>query len=153
MESFSTKVGFLTISYDQGLIDKMQMMRSKQLPCESGGILVGYHDFNINHIFIVDARPAPEDSESSISAFQRGLKGVAEDLDHIRKSTNGHVDYIGEWHSHPEGCSSLPSQLDLIQLADLANTLAADGLPAVSMIISKQFDSTDDIQLIVGKHE
>jgi len=150
--AFTVKAGNLTISYDQGLINKMQLLRTKNLPSESGGILVGYHDFNINHIVIVDARPAPEDSDSSTSSFQRGLKNVTQDLDFIRVTTNSHVDYIGEWHSHPKGCSSSPSSLDIEQLEGLSNMLAEDGLPAISMIVSKHPDNTDDIRLMVAKH-
>lgn len=136
---------------DQGLIDKMQQYRAEKLPGETGGILVGYHDNSINRIIVVDARKAPSDSEERSTSFKRGLEGVEEDMNHIAEATNDLVGYIGEWHSHPEGCSADPSEDDLIQIGGLAEKLDEDGLPAISIIISKNKDNSDNVKVLVAK--
>ena len=47
----------------------------------------------------------------------------------------GIVGYIGEWHSHPTGHSTSMSGEDIIQLTHLAQEMAEEGLPAISLIV------------------
>jgi len=42
--------------------------------------------------------------------------------------------YLGEWHSHPDRSSVLPSGTDLRQVAWLARELCDEGLPALMVI-------------------
>jgi len=119
--------------------------RSENLPSETGGVLVGYHDFNVNSVVIVDALSAPKDSESSATSFKRGVDSLSKKVSDIRERTAGIVDYIGEWHSHPDGCSSMPSDHDLFQLAALAEKMKLDGLPAYSLIVGES-----DIRILKG---
>ncbi|WP_167399124.1 ThiF family adenylyltransferase [Ectopseudomonas oleovorans] len=125
----------LGLFIDAGVRDKMSAFRKKQLPNETGGILLGYHDFNVNSIVVVDALPAPRDSKASPGAFERGLEGVIDAVVDAGKRTAGIVRYIGEWHSHPRGYSATPSGDDKYQLAYLTLGLAMEGLPAVMLII------------------
>lgn len=46
-------------------------------------------------------------------------------------------DYVGEWHSHPTGLGSQPSCLNVQLLAILIDRMAADGTPAVMLIIEE----------------
>ncbi|MBR0924723.1 Mov34/MPN/PAD-1 family protein, partial [Bradyrhizobium diazoefficiens] len=39
--------------------------------------------------------------------------------------------YVGEWHSHPKGYAAAPSPKDLLQLAELAELLDMNGVPAL----------------------
>ncbi len=122
---------------DVGVYDKMSSLRQKHLPAETGGILLGYFDNNANSVIVVDALPAPRDSKASRSFFERGLDGVIDTVVEAGKRTAGVVGYIGEWHSHPEGCSAAPSGDDKFQLAYLSLGLAVEGLPAVMLIVSE----------------
>ncbi|UQN34890.1 ThiF family adenylyltransferase [Alcaligenes aquatilis] len=121
---------------DEGVEQQLRELRVKGLPNETGGILLGYYDFNINAIFIVAGLPAPPDSKCSPVAFERGIVGLAEDVAEASRRTAGIVGYIGEWHSHPPGHSAFPSRDDRIQLAHLALGMADDGLPAIQLIVS-----------------
>jgi len=125
------------VSLDKELVQKLYDMRNRGLPAETGGILVGYHDFNVNTVVIVDVLPAPIDSQSLPTSFIRGTEQLSETVEKIKKRTANIVDYIGEWHSHPDGCSSMPSDHDLFQLASLAEKMALDGLPAYSLIVNE----------------
>ena len=125
----------LDLFIDAGVYRKMASLRDKHLPAETGGILLGYHDFNINSIIVVDALPAPNDSNATSGGFERGLEGVIEAVVEAERRTAGIVGYIGEWHSHPKGCSTTPSGDDKYQLVYLAQGLGMEGLPAVMLII------------------
>lgn len=44
---------------DEGLVKKIRALRTQGLPNETGGILLGYYDFNVKAIVIVDVLPEP----------------------------------------------------------------------------------------------
>lgn len=130
--------GDLTLYVDDGAIADMRALRTQHMPCETGGVLMGYYDLNINSVVIIAGLPAPPDSISTPTSFQRGVSGLAEQVAEISRRTAGIVRYIGEWHSHPPGCSATPSIDDLAQLTYLALGMAEDGLPAVSLIVAEK---------------
>lgn len=125
------------IYWDEGVEERIRNLRKESLPNETGGILIGYHDMTQKCVFIVDALPAPNDSKATPSTFQRGEYGIVETLEKIAKRTANNVGYLGEWHSHPNHASARMSQLDKIQLRELAENLSGDGLPAYQMIVSE----------------
>jgi Prokaryotic E2 family A/Prokaryotic homologs of the JAB domain/ThiF family len=135
----SMALGEMTLSIDRGLEDKLRILRASCLPAETGGVLLGYYDFNVHMAVIVDALPAPADSQSSGTSFERGVEGTMESVLEARRRTANVVGYVGEWHSHPPGHSAAPSRDDFYQLVYLAAGMAKEGLPA--------------IQLIVGEHD
>lgn len=140
------KFGELELFFDKGLEEKLRAMRLGCFPSETGGVLLGYYDFNVNSIVVVDALPSPEDSESSPVMFERGVAGLAAEVEEVSRRTGGVVEYIGEWHSHPPRCSSRPSKADMRQLAYLTQKMADDGLPAISLIVGE-----DEIQILYGE--
>lgn len=125
----------LDLFIDAGVQEKMASLRNDHLPAETGGILLGYHDFNVNAIVVVDALPAPRDSKATNGSFERGLEGVIESVVEAGRRTAGIVGYIGEWHSHPKGYGIAPSGDDKYQLVYLTLGLAMEGLPAVMLIV------------------
>ena len=141
----SDVAGGLSVFIDVGLEDKLRSLRQQGLPKETGGILLGYHDFNVNALVLVDALPAPSDSDRSPAFFERGVQGLTAAVNDAGRRTAGVVGYVGEWHSHPDGYSSAPSGQDLYQLLYLALGMSEDGLPAVSVIVSE-----DDVQILGG---
>ncbi|WP_421955258.1 Mov34/MPN/PAD-1 family protein [Polaromonas sp.] len=125
----------MALCIDAGVVEKMHSLRKSNFPNETGGILLGYHDLNVNAIVVVDALAAPPDSRSSPASFERGVLGVADAAKEAHKRTAGIVGYIGEWHSHPPGHSAEPSYDDFYQLVYLALGMSHDGLAAVSLIV------------------
>ena len=126
----------LNVFWDKGIELKLYKLRKEAIPNETGGILIGYHDFVNKQAFIVDAIPAPPDSVGTPTSFQRGEMGVRAFVEKVVAKTAGNVSYIGEWHSHPDGISANKSQLDEAQLSKLASDLSDDGIPGYQMIIS-----------------
>jgi integrative and conjugative element protein (TIGR02256 family) len=142
----SNNIGKYQVFFDKGLEEKLNVMREQNLPTETGGILLGYHDLNLNAIFIVDALPAPSDSISTETEFQRGTIGTIEAVKSARAKTAHIVDYIGEWHSHPENVPVDPSEKDVMQLTELSKLLSEDGLPAIQLIVG-----SDMVNIIIGE--
>ncbi|WP_051264079.1 ThiF family adenylyltransferase [Teredinibacter turnerae] len=127
--------GQYKLFFDEELERKLKIMREACLPEETGGVLLGYYDLNLNTVAIVDAMPAPVDSVSGREKFIRGKMGVLDSVVEAGKRTANIVQYIGEWHSHPSGYSSNPSGDDIAQLITLARGMKEEGLPAVQLIV------------------
>lgn len=139
IELYSTskvKRGDWTIVYDEGLINKIRAARVDALPSETGGVLLGITDTKTHTLTLVDSLPAPNDSTSSQTHFIRGKEGLPDTLSTIHKRTAGIVDYIGDWHSHPDGYGARPSNDDNQLIKQLAETMSQDGLPALMLIVS-----------------
>lgn len=139
------KVGNFDFFFDDGVEQKLRDLRARFAPHETGGVLLGYYDFNVNAIVLVDVLPAPTDSAATAVSFERGVNGLPAAVEEAARRTAGNVQYIGEWHSHPPGQSSSPSRDDLFQLAYLTHAMAQDGLPAVSLIVGER-----DIRVLQG---
>jgi hypothetical protein len=130
---------------DDGVLQKLRCLRQQSLPDETGGVVLGYYDFNIKAAVVVAGLPAPLDSKASPAFFERGTAGLAESVEDASKRTGGMVRYIGEWHTHPIGYSASPSRDDLLQIIYLSLGMADDGLPVVQIIVGEQ-----DIQVVQG---
>jgi integrative and conjugative element protein (TIGR02256 family) len=135
----------LNVYIDTGVEHQLRALRSSNLPNETGGVLLGYYDFNINAAVVVCGLPAPPDSKSSLVSFERGTSGLVDAVNEATRRTAGVVGYIGEWHSHPRGHSASPSGDDIIQLVHLSFGMANDGLPALQLIVGEQ-----DFQIFQG---
>lgn len=131
--------------FDDGLEQQLRAFRARELPNETGGVLLGYHDFNVGALVVVAALPAPADSKSERASFERGVAGLADAVAEASRRTAGVLAYVGEWHSHPQGHCATPSGDDLIQLVHLALGMSSDGLPAVQLIVGEH-----DLQIIQG---
>lgn len=132
------------VKYDQGLVQKLYDTRCNALPNETGGAIIGVTDFKNKTIILVDVFPKPEDSQSSPVFFVRGKEGQLEALKQVQKLTAHVVDYVGEWHSHPQGYSSKASSEDEKLINKLHQKMNIDGLPAVMMIVAE-----NDINIVV----
>jgi integrative and conjugative element protein (TIGR02256 family) len=135
----------LNLFIDNGVEQYLFGLREQCLPNETGGVLLGYYDFNIKAVIIVSALPAPLDSIATPTSFKRGTYDLAQIVQEASERTMGMVGYIGEWHSHPNGSSTSMSQDDIAQLSYLAQGMAEDGLPAISLIIGE-----NDFQVYKG---
>lgn len=135
-----------TLSIDCGLEARLRALRASCLPAETGGVLLGYYDFNVRMVVIVDALSAPADSQASGTSFERGVEGAMDAVLEARRRTANVVGYVGEWHSHPPEHSATPSRDDFFQLVYLAAGMAEEGLPAIQLIVGE-----DDLTVLVMK--
>lgn len=139
--------GQWTIAIDQGLVRRMHAMRNACLPNETGGVLTGVVDIPAKRIHLVDAAPAPTDSQCSVDGFTRGTEGIQEYLDRMLAVTRGQIRYVGEWHSHPPRAGTHPSATDLRQIDWLSTLFDIETLPALMIIAGEE-----DTRIILANH-
>lgn len=129
------KVGEWEICVDTWLIQKMRDYRLSVLPKETGGVLLGSIDTERKIIYLFDSIFAPEDSIEERTSFIRGTEGLLAEFQQYLKITDNQAMYLGEWHSHPENCSTNPSKLDERLFGYLAYSMGSQGYPVVMCIL------------------
>lgn len=129
--------GAWKIRIHQDVVLSMAANRKKQLPSETGGVLIGIVDRNFQQVSIVESLPAPSDSEEWPSSFIRGCRGLRQKVDELEARTLGNLGYVGEWHSHPEGVGAEPSSLDCTAVDLNAATLVGEAMPTIMMIVAE----------------
>jgi hypothetical protein len=131
---FEKEIDGWTIVYDEWFLKKINLLRKQKLPKETGGVLIGSYDIERKKIFLSDTI-IPADNSEYPTSFYRGIGGLKEELERVRRITSNMLTYIGEWHSHPKGCSVSPSNDDLLLLSWLSENMSLEGLPAVMVIL------------------
>ena len=131
---FENKFGDWTLYCDKWLLDKIFQARTERLPNETGGVLVGSFDMQRKIVYVVDTVLSPPDSEEWPTVYIRGCKGLKPKIEKIKETTLGMLDYVGEWHSHPVGCGTEPSEDDCKAFSWLVDTMDVDGKPALMLI-------------------
>ena len=126
-----------TVTYDDALITKFKQIRRAALPNETGGVLLGVADLKSKTILLVDTLP-PAYSEASHHHFIRGKVGQEAALADVHERTVRVVDYVGEWHSHPDGYPAAPSADDRKLITSLADLMSSEGLPTVMIIVGER---------------
>ncbi|ESZ68186.1 hypothetical protein X727_23195 [Mesorhizobium sp. L103C119B0] len=127
-------LGGWTVTYDQHVQQELVELRARNLPHETGGVLLGISDASRRSIHIARALPQPADSEGSVARFERGVAGLQAAVSVAAEASLHQVRYVGEWHSHPVGSTTRPSTIDLQQLCWLTDELESEGLPALMAI-------------------
>lgn len=130
------------------LLDDVMAWRKDRLPNETGGILLGGVDHDRRCLHLVLALPSPPDSEEWPTVYIRGVRGLQQARERIVEATAGNLDYLGEWHSHPPGSRTTPSDDDRTVFRWIAELAAADGRPPVMLIIGEA-----DARVFVGRLE
>ena len=126
-----------TIVTDKGLIETLSSLRQSKLPNETGGVLLGSFDMERRIVYIVDALPSPPDSEEWPTLYIRGCEGLSEKITELDEKVDGMIEYVGEWHSHPDGAGTTPSEDDQKVFAWLEELRQADGYPATMVIVEE----------------
>ncbi len=122
---------------DRELIETLASLRKSKLPNETGGVLLGSFDMERRIVYIVDVLPSPPDSEEWPTLYIRGCEGLRKKITEIEKKVDGMIEYVGEWHSHPDGAGTSPSEDDGNVLAWLRKLRQADGYPATMAIVAE----------------
>ena len=126
-----------SVGIDASLIETLQCLRERNLPSETGGVLVGTLDAQRNRVLVVDVIQGPSDSWQAPNGFIRGSSSLTERLQAIEQRTAQGVQYVGEWHSHPSGASLAMSCDDRKLLQFLSERVEADGLPGIVLIVGE----------------
>lgn len=126
-----------TLVLDAELLERLTELRQRKLPVETGGVLIGSYDLIRKRVYVIDTIPSPPDSEEWPTLYIRGSQGLAAQVEAISQATNHQLEYVGEWHSHPNGCACLPSDDDLKVFGWLTTNMSTAGLPALMAIVGQ----------------
>lgn len=124
------------VRWSNALIEKLSKERTRELPNETGGILLGVVDFDKRMISICTTIEAPPDSVKRPHYFERGQTGLEMRLKEIGAATAGQLRYMGEWHSHPKNVPARPSAHDDGLFSVLGRLFKGTGEPHIMAIIS-----------------
>jgi len=123
---------------DGYFLKKVALLRQAKCKKETGGVLIGSFDHKNRIIYLVDTIESPPDSEEWPTLYIRGCEGLKAATEEIVRRTDGQLQYIGEWHSHPDGYASDPSTDDRKVFSWLSEHLARDGNPPVMLIAGQR---------------
>jgi hypothetical protein len=137
----SQQIGAWRLVLDGKLLEKLAALRSAKLPNETGGVLIGHYDLNRQSVYVVDTIPSPLDSAEWPTLYIRGSEGLLTQVQAVGDRTAGQLEYVGEWHSHPDGCATLPSNDDLLVFSWLTQHMSVAGLPALMAIVGGEGSS------------
>lgn len=99
------------------LLTQMTNTANKHFPKEFGGILTGIKE---KDFWIITDFKTPANFKNSSSSFTRKVKKLNQYLAKIFRSSNGKLQYLGEWHTHPKGTTQ-NSKKDLVSMKEIAN--------------------------------
>lgn len=85
---------------------------------ETGGVLVGRYNDDLNHATVTEVIGPPPDSKAWRTGFVRGVGGLARRLLDLWNS-RGRSYYLGEWHFHPRVIphASTDDEQQMLQIA------------------------------------
>ncbi len=95
---------------------------------------MGSFDMQRKIVYVLDALPSPPDSKEWPTVYIRGCRGLRQQIAKIARITEGGLEYVGEWHSHPQACDSEPSGEDHTVFSWLKNMMYEEGLPPLMLI-------------------
>jgi proteasome lid subunit RPN8/RPN11 len=120
---------------DNVFVASARALRQAKLPRETGGVLLGSWDLMRGIVYVVATIPSPDDSEEWPTSYIRGCSGLEAAVRSAEARTGSQLQYVGEWHSHPDGHSTDPSEEDRELFALLDLYTHQDGNPPVMLIV------------------
>jgi integrative and conjugative element protein (TIGR02256 family) len=84
---------------------------------EAGGILLGYR--RDPHVHVIDATVPGQDDRGLRTRFWRSASAHQRAAKEAWRHSGGTLDYVGEWHTHPQVCPS-PSTIDICEWAKIS---------------------------------
>lgn len=107
----------ISILIPQRSIELMLKELLNHYPNEFGGILIGLRD---KEKTIVLDFVTPTKFSISSKKFVRDNNYLNKELERIYKMSNGKLEYLGEWHSHPDGSTKFSNddKTTMLKIAD-----------------------------------
>lgn len=124
-----------TIVTNRQLIEQLVSWRQNRLPKETGGVFVGIYDFERQIIYVARSINSPSDSIECPTSYIRGIEGLEGKIATYNKQTSGIIEYIGEWHSHPNGFEPKPSDDDNRLFEYIKRRMQSDCKPTLMSIV------------------
>jgi len=131
-------VGETQLVTDGSFLSSVRAERERKLPHETGGVLLGSWDLQRGIVYVVAMVPSPDDSEERPTSYIRGCRGLEAAVSDAIARTGGQLQYLGEWHSHPDGLSAEPSEDDCKLFDWVSEHTSQDGYLPVMLIVGEK---------------
>jgi hypothetical protein len=136
------RTGAWELVASEAVLAQMHELRRGELPRETGGVLLGSYDQGRKIVYVADVLASPPDSVERPTLYVRGCEGLERVVSALADRSGGQVGYIGEWHSHPDGVSCLPSDYDAALFGWIGEQLTPEGKPGLMAIVCEGGVST-----------
>jgi hypothetical protein len=127
---------------------RMQRLAIEHCPNEVGTSLVGQYTPDGHEAIIVTIAPLPADSTLGRWCFTRGILGLREFFESVRRRFRGRRRRVGEWHSHP--CvAPIASGTDDYHQTELARSEAEKLSEAILVILGDNLEKKPSLGVYV----
>ena len=109
----------LSLEIEDMLLNSLLVEGKKHYPNEFGGFLIGNYSNNNKHLKLTDSI-LPTKYKSSRRNFERTTEGIEEHLKKMYYEKPSKF-YVGEWHTHPNNNSTIPSSTDISAIYTIVN--------------------------------
>jgi integrative and conjugative element protein (TIGR02256 family) len=107
------------VEWSEGLRSALTAEACNAFPKETGGLLMGHWQDGtalITHVI----GPGPH-ADHKVDAFTPDRDWQYGEIDKLFSASRGSIEYLGDWHTHPEGIS-FPSETDIVLLKSIASS-------------------------------
>ncbi|MBW8244228.1 ThiF family adenylyltransferase [Muricauda oceani] len=136
-----------SIHIPMGLLNEIEEITRFHYPNEFGGVFVGYRT---DRDFIITDLLLPDKFENGRAIFIRHPGSLNQRLSEIHRTTNGKIEYLGEWHSHPDGPTK-PSKRDFNEMKKIARDKKISIAQPLLMIVAVSMESFSNDFYIYNK--
>ncbi|MER2002588.1 MAG: Mov34/MPN/PAD-1 family protein [Carnobacterium inhibens] len=133
VELMNNKTFPYSLCIQKSVLDKIKAEYKQARYWEIGGILFGKISRNRKTIFIEKAEPIKGKKLFSLAYIRNG-KRAQKVIDSLWKETQGELNYLGEWHTHPN-ILPIPSQRDKHTILELTSEKKSNYFPYTILII------------------
>lgn len=123
----------IDIEIELEIVDKIKDYYSRSLKYETGGILLGKINRPGKKLKIIEIYEMKSSFFSRV-LYKRKVKKAQKIINRRWKETDGLINYVGEWHTHP-GMKAIPSYTDQKSLHKI-HMQTEDVLPGAVMLIA-----------------
>lgn len=135
MRTYTNGNNKITIFFAEDLLSEVKELCKEKGNFETGGILVGMYDLDLQSAIITKVLGPPSDSKYGRTTFVRGTKGVKKTLDSLWKEGQY---YLGEWHFHPNALP-IASLQDISQMNKIAKNVVYKCPEPLMLIIGQDY--------------
>jgi integrative and conjugative element protein (TIGR02256 family) len=113
---YSSEKGDMSVLITERCLESISNILKERHPNEFGGILFGIR--GVSQLIVVDMIPAVK-YRSNSNTFIRNADELNKQLFELYTLSNGQLEYLGEWHSHPNGSAkySLNDKNTMLKIA------------------------------------
>lgn len=127
------------VSMHAAVIEKLQDLRGRALPNETGGYLYGGWDAATQSVSVVFASDQPPGTKATPSSLELGPAGNTEGERQLLYATRQLLVLVGSWHSHPGASSSLSAK-DLATIRGHAVEDRDRFVPTLAVVVAADID-------------